>query len=331
MRRHNVITSSVVAIGALAAAILATNPAMAMDTVKVGYMKIPPLVHIIYGVESGIFEKHGLKIDLSILNGGPELLSALASGSVDIGMTSTSAVIIARQKGLKLKTFGSADYEEDGDFRNWVVGSQEAGTTTLKDLEGKTVGIVAKKSGAELMVRDHMVRAGADPDKVNFVALPFPQLPAALEVGNVQAIMVPEPFYSRIMGSSKVHAVEIGKGLIGSVQDGDRIAIGGWSANGDWLADPANQDIARRFLESVMEANRTLDADRSKIDAIFEKDFGMPPGVAKSVKLPLNTTSLVADPKDYKPIIDACVRTGMFPADGAFAVSEVIETLGLEQ
>ncbi|MGH7111379.1 MAG: hypothetical protein ACREFK_13255, partial [Stellaceae bacterium] len=41
------------------------------------------------------------------------------------------------------------------------------------------------------------------------------------------------------------------------------------------------------------------------------KAFGLPAALADQIPDALNTTSMVAVPKDYKPAIDALVRTGL--------------------
>jgi NitT/TauT family transport system substrate-binding protein len=306
-------------------ALLSLTPASAADKLTVGYMKIPPLTSVIYGIRAGIFEKNGLKIDLKVLNSGPELMSALASGSVDIGQTATGVVLMARAKGLKLKIFGTADFETNDNMQDWIVGSEEGGTKSLKDLEGKAVGLVDRNTPAELMVRDHMLAAGADPDKVKFVVLPFPQLPSALEIGNVQAIQIAEPFYSQIMASKSVHAINLAEGIIANMKDGEKTSLGGWFAKDSWLARPKNKDIASRYLKSIMQANKELAADRSKLNAIFEKDFGMPPEVATSIKMSINTSSLLVEPADVDPTIKAYVRAGMI--DKAFPAAEAVEAI----
>ncbi|MCB1387879.1 MAG: ABC transporter substrate-binding protein [Rhodobacteraceae bacterium] len=322
MKKRTFLLGSVFAVSTLVAPLAA----QANDSVNVVYMRIPPLVHMIYALDHGIFEQHGLDVNLTVVNGGPELMAALASGSGDIGMTAAGIVMTARAGGLPIQVFGTGDYEEPGDFRNWIVADANDGITSLNDLEGKTVGIVAPNSPAELCVRDHMLAAGADPNTVNFVALPFPQLPAALEVGNVDAIMVGDPFHTQIMNSTQVAPVELAEGIIASENEDGRVALGGWFASDEWLADEHNRDIARRYLAAVLQANRELAADRSLVDAIFMRDFGMPEQVAQHVPLDLNTESLVAYPRDYAPTLRAFERTGMIP-EGDLSVDDIVVTI----
>ncbi|MGH1368117.1 MAG: ABC transporter substrate-binding protein [Maritimibacter sp.] len=299
--------------GAALAALTAAAPVMAFaaDTVKVAYMKIPPLVPMTHAIESGIMEKHGLDIDLTVVNGGPELMTALASGSAEIGQTASSIALLARSKGLPIAVFGTGDTERQPDYNhNWLLGTEEGGVTDLKSLEGKTVGVVAKGSPAELAFRSHMLAAGADPDTIELVALPFPQLPSALEIGNVDAIHVGEPFHTQVMTSDKIKGTELAYGLI-HAGEGEDYALGSWFAQDKWLADEANQDIAKRFLAAMLEANQALAADRSLIDAILIRDFGMPEMVASSVPMPLGTESLLAEAQHYEALIAELEGTGM--------------------
>lgn len=317
--------------GAAVAALTAAAPmaAFAMDTVKVAYMKIPPLVPMTYAIESGIMEKHGLDIDLTVVNGGPELMTALASGSASIGQTAAGIALLARSKGLPVAVIGTGDTERQPDYNhNWLLGTEEAGTTDLKSLEGKTIGVVAKNSPATLAFESHMLAAGADPTTINYVALPFPQLPSALEVGNVDAIHVGEPFHTMVMTSDKIKGVELANGLIHE-EDGNDYALGAWFATDMWLADEANQEIAGRFMDAMLEANRALAADRSLVDAILVRDFGMPAPVAANIPMPLGTETLKVEEAHYAPLMRELLATGAIE-EGSLDLGDALKNMANE-
>lgn len=312
-------------IAAALCSIAMAGSAFAADKVTIGYMKIPPLAAALHAERTGIFKANGLDVEIKVLNSGPALMNALAAGSLDITMDASAAVVTARAKGLPVKAFGTADPESSSDVRNWVMASESSGVKSMKDLEGKTVGVVAPRSPAEMVIRDHMLKAGGNPDKVKFVGIPFPQLQAALEVGNVAAVHVVEPFHTSILRSTKMKAVTLASGLIATAAEDGPISLGGWSARAKWLSEEKNRDIAKRFLASISTANKALAADRSLVDAIFEKDFGMPTPVAKGTPLPLNVGSLEADPKMFVPLIRALTRTGIIGAE--YPVADVVETI----
>ncbi len=90
------------------------------------------------GKRAGIFQKHGLDLDILYTNGGGETLQAVISGSVDIGVaTGTASVLGAFAKGAPVRiilagTTGASDLY-------WYVpaGSQ---VRSFSDTAGKTIG-----------------------------------------------------------------------------------------------------------------------------------------------------------------------------------------------
>ena len=107
------------------------------------------------------------------------------------------------------------------------------------------------------------------------------------------------------------------------------LALGGWFAQEDWLADERNQDIAKRFLAAMLEANRALAADRSLIDAILVRDFGMPSEIASGIPMPLGVDSILAEPGHYGVLISELEKTGMIEA-GSVTTDDVIKTIQYE-
>lgn len=316
--------------GAITALALAIAPlqALALDTLTVGYMKLPPLTALIHGKESGIFEANGINLEIVVVNNGSDLVNGLAAGSVDISGIPAAGGVQARAAGLPLTAIGTSAIESFGHTEFQIVGNQDKGIEALTDLEGHVVGILEKGSPAELQIRDHMISAGGDPSKVQFVALPFPQLPAALEVGNVDAIGIAPPFLGQILASEKISPVVIGEGMVASLEDGGPTALGSWFAMQHWTASEQNRGIAARFLKSLHETNAALMADRSLIDAILVREFGMPEQVAAHIPMNLLTTSLSALPENYVEVIEAYKRTGM--AKIGFTAEELVTTIPYE-
>lgn len=308
---------------AVAALLGSAAASAAGDVVKVAYMKIPPLVAVLYAQRNGLFAKEGIDLQLSIVNGEPQMMSSLVAGAVDIGMTAVGGVVLARGAGQPVRVFGTGDLERGDDIRNWITANKGHGVTSVKDLVGKTVAIVAPRSQAELLVREHLMANHIALDAVKFVYMPFPQMQTALETGNVDAAMVVEPFHSAILASTKIQPMDIAFGTLPDFSKAGSVALGGWFTRADWIA--AHPDLAARFLRAISASHKALMANRKLADEIFEKDFNMPPAVAEHVPLPLRTGSLEALPKDYTPMIDAMVETGLMPK--AYPATDLVVTV----
>ena len=84
----------------------------------------------------------------------------------------------------------------------------KGGVTDLKQLEGKKVSVNTLKNLPEVAVRNSLEKAGVDVSKVEFVEIPFPDVPAALEAKRVDAAFAVEPFVgaSVAAGATKLAA-----------------------------------------------------------------------------------------------------------------------------
>ncbi len=127
-------------IGAALAALALSFPARAEDTLRLAVGApnnwdtcIPDV-----GQRAGIFQRHGLRLEMLYTQGGGETLQAVISGSADIGIAAgTAGVLGAFAKGAPLRilaagTTGASDLY-------WYVPAASP-IKSFRDLDGKTVG-----------------------------------------------------------------------------------------------------------------------------------------------------------------------------------------------
>lgn len=155
---------------------------------------------LVLGVEQGFFEDEGIELNIEMAQGGAAIIPGVLSGKPQFGTSNPVSLLTARDKGLPLKilTHWSADLMPPEDGINGVISLKDSGIDETSDLEGKSVAINTLKSIGDLTIREAVREAGGDPDTIDFVELPFPDMPAALEAGNVDAVWVPEPFLSTL-------------------------------------------------------------------------------------------------------------------------------------
>ncbi|TFV88768.1 ABC transporter substrate-binding protein [Blastococcus sp. CT_GayMR16] len=164
--------------------------------VTVGMLPILPTAALYAGIEEGFFEDHGIEITVETGQGGAALLPAVVSGEMEFATSNPVSLLQARDKDLDVRVIGhwtSALSEGDTDI-NGVVATAASGIASAADLEGKTVAVNTLNGMGGLTIREAVRQDGGDPDAVEFVELPFPDMPAALGAGNVDAVWVPEPF-----------------------------------------------------------------------------------------------------------------------------------------
>jgi NitT/TauT family transport system substrate-binding protein len=171
--------------------------------VTVGMLPIHPTAALYAGIDQGFFADHGIEVKVETGQGGAALLPAVMAGQIQFATSNPVSLLQARDKGLDVRVIAhwtSALSSGDTDI-NGVVAKAGAGMTSAKDLAGKTVAVNTLNGMGGLTIREAVRKDGGDPDAVKFVEMPFPDMPAALTGGNVDAVWVPEPFLSSLQAS----------------------------------------------------------------------------------------------------------------------------------
>lgn len=172
-----------------------------LTKITIGVLPITDVAPIYLGQKQGFFEKHGLELDIQIAESGAAILPAVTTGDYVIGYSNVVSLLIAKDKGLPIKVIhnGSSSTNKPGADVTEVAAKPAAGITAPKDLEGKKIAVNALNNFAEITIRSSVKKAGGDPSKLSFVELPYPQMPAALDRGDVDAAWTTEPFRTQIL------------------------------------------------------------------------------------------------------------------------------------
>jgi NitT/TauT family transport system substrate-binding protein len=170
--------------------------------VKVGVIPILDVAPIYLGKEKGFFSKRGIELTLETGQGGAAIVPGVVSGQFQFGFSNVTSLLIAQTRGLPLKVVanGVASTGKDKADYSGIVTRDDA-IKTAADLEGKQISVNTLKNIGDSTIRASVRKAGGDPSSVKFVELAFPDMPAALEAGRVDAVWVVEPFLSATLGA----------------------------------------------------------------------------------------------------------------------------------
>ncbi len=173
-----------------------------MTKVVVGVLPIAPSVAVKYGIDNGIFEKHGLDVELTTSSAGAAMLPAVSTGDLNFAVGNPLSVLTAVDKGLDMKIVsGYSNSKAEGDDINGVIVRVDSGIKNFADLAGKTTTVNALKTQGDLTILESAAIDGGDPDALKFSEMPFPDMEAQLERKNMDAIWVPEPFLSKALAN----------------------------------------------------------------------------------------------------------------------------------
>ncbi|MFK3983433.1 ABC transporter substrate-binding protein [Micromonospora sp. NPDC050397] len=164
--------------------------------ITVGVIPILDVAPIYLGVQKGFFAQRKLEVKLELAQGGAAIVPAVLSGQFHFGFSNNTSLLLAQTRGLPLKIVapGSASTGVPGKDFAGVVVPEASPIKSSADLSGKSVAINTLNNISDTVVREAVRKAGGDPRSVKFVELPFPDMPAAVANGRVDAAFVVEPF-----------------------------------------------------------------------------------------------------------------------------------------
>jgi NitT/TauT family transport system substrate-binding protein len=164
-------------------------------TLRVSYVPYVGAAPFILGIENGFFEERGLEIEDSQGPAPAPIMAQVVSGQLDIGFTTIPALISAVAGGAPLQAISPFDGIIDPESPQVaILVNADSGIASPKDLEDKKVGVVALQSELDVLLHEVVRRDGGDPEAVESVQIPFPEMNAALKANRVDAVVNTEPF-----------------------------------------------------------------------------------------------------------------------------------------
>ena len=163
--RRKLLRSTALAVPALALPrVVRAQPSIKIGTAVLGdYSLAGP---VIVALEKGFFREEGVNVEFIPFRGGPDLLKAVLSGDVLIGVTGSTDILVFREAGSPIKMI--ATHTEGNHFTLNVAPDISA----VGDLKGKAIGITRAGSSTWIFARMMAKQQGWDPERdVKIVAL----------------------------------------------------------------------------------------------------------------------------------------------------------------
>lgn len=180
-RRKALASGAALGASALVPAFLSA-PAIAQSLIKVSFqlswIRSAQYAGYLAALENGYYKEVGIEPDF--VSGGPQVdaVANVAAGRSQLGDRPSSALVVGRDKGIKLKVIGTVFQKSPFS----IMSLENKPIKTVKELAGKTMAMAA--SSAPLM-RLVLKDAGVDPDKVNII--PAGSDPGVLATGQIDA------------------------------------------------------------------------------------------------------------------------------------------------
>jgi NitT/TauT family transport system substrate-binding protein len=281
------------------------SPASAADKLRAGKATADtwPYAAIDIGVDQGIFAKYGLDVEVTTLSGGARFQQALASDSIDVGVSGTAAMA-QTAKGSPVIAIAATVGAPRG-FS--VVVAQDSPIKTVADLKGKTISFGTNGSFPDWLVRRLAIAEGWGKDGIKGVAL------GSVE-GSISAVMAHQVDAMMTATEVGLQMEEQKRGRIVTEMGKYAPTIINQAAFARKNLVAENPDIVNRFLKGLFATVAFMKRNREKTIELTTKIFNQSPAVMG---------------KAYDLEISTMVDDGFFNPDGLEVLKDSFVELGM--
>ena len=281
----------------------ATLTVRAADTVlRIGYQKSSVNLMVVHERRLLDARLPGVPVKWVEFPAGPQILEALAVGSLDFGFTGDTPPVFAQAAG---KDIWYAGLEPPKPASSAILVPAGSGIRTLADLKGRRVGF-QKGSSAHFLVVRAVQKGGLQWSDITPVTLTPSDARAAFERGALDAWGIWDPYYAAAEIDGRARVLSTGVGLT--------------SNNSYYLASRAlahDPRTLKALFEALSEADAWVKDHRSETAHFLAVESGLP--LSTTIRfLERRTAGPVtrlkdADIADQQRVADAFAQLGLIP------------------
>ena len=242
--------------GAAAAVMPRAAFAQGQDVIRIG---VPtktywPTIIAESAIRHKLFEKEGIKAELTIYRSGAEGFEAIAAGAADLILNSSSSVAAGLMKGVNVRCVANG---ANGYFGWYLVVKTESPLQKVSELAGKKVGITSAGSGSDICARWTLAH-----HKLDFTRVPLGGggLVPNLLTGNIDATVLYSPLTYKVIDD------KVARPLIDFGADIPAHSTGSWIAS-DKIIKERPQTV-QKALNALYGGVAFLRADENRAAAV---------------------------------------------------------------
>jgi NitT/TauT family transport system substrate-binding protein len=278
------------------------------------HIPIMPYSNAIIAAGKGFFKEAGLDVTRKVIPGSDIIRSALTAGEIDIAAMSIDSLARGHLAGFDWKILYPGVMYDPAAPDAFLVARSDVTVNSAKDLENKTIGVTLGTI-AEVGVKAWLREKGADPGKVRFVEVRFPQMLGALESKSIDAAHIVEPFLTMGLekGTLKIVAPDLDP-------IGGRFVVAMYIAKGSWIA--ANPEKAKRFTEAMAKATKFVIDKPAEALPVIAADTRLDPALAAKFFPKRYVAATEMKPEELQRVIDFLAREKYI--DKGFSYREIV-------
>ncbi|MFC4560942.1 ABC transporter substrate-binding protein [Nocardiopsis mangrovi] len=273
-----------------------------LTPVTVGAIPIVDVAPLYLAVDQGFFEDQGLDVTIESTTGGAQAVPNVVNGTYDFAFGNIASLITARDQNLPVVAVanGVTTTGEQGNDFGAVVVPEGSAIEAPADLAGATVAVNNLRNIGDTTVRNSVRLDGGDPSGIEFVELAFPDMPAALAAGDVDAAWVVEPFLTTSLDDG---ATEIASNFVDAHE---RLSIASYFTTEQVLAE--DPELVDSFTAAMRDALAYADSRPEEVRRILGTYTEIDAAVIEEIRLPAYPAE--TDRDSVQAIADLMVEDG---------------------
>lgn len=277
-------------------------------TVRVAGLPLVDCAMLYVAQDRGLFEKEGLDVRITQVQQSLQALPALAKGQIDMVASANYVTYLQAHEQGTLDIRIVAEAIRAAPKMMDVLVSKDSDIKTVADLKGKKLAVNVLNNVQSLTFDEILEEQGVGAPV--YRQIPFPQMGAALEKGQVDAVHAVEPFDSSIQD-------ELGARVLvdGSSAPVESIPLSGYITTQQFATENAKPLAA--FQRAIKAAVKIAAEDPSIVRDILPTYTKVSAEQAKEIDLPAYPPTM--DSRQIARITDLMEKQGMLkkPIDPA--------------
>jgi len=308
---------------AIVYAALPPSVASAEEQIRLGHNRVWSNPALIVPLATGAFDKVGVKVVERQFNNPADVITAIASGDLDVGVVAPTNAFTAVEKGVKIRAVALLQGRNNPPIA--YIARTDSGINSIADLRGKKIGINNYGGNYDIFLRYWLTKNGLDPKKdVSIMLVPIPAaLPSLI---NRQSDVVAMAAFARGIADQQY------PGQTKAVFSYDDVLKDGTGApdhNSMMLVSSTNYIAQSRgtlvkFLEEYLRSVRAMNQDPKKAVADWAKvmnskailNLPAPPTVRSDGELYMRSLQFEADEALRFGYLEKAIDVRSFVDDG---------------
>jgi NitT/TauT family transport system substrate-binding protein len=230
--------------------------AQSQETIRIG---VPtktywPTIICETAIRQKLFEKEGIKAELTIYRGGAEGFEAIAAGAADLILNSSSSVAAGLKKGVNVRCVANG---ANGYYGWYLVVKTDSPVKKVSELAGKKVGITSAGSGTDILALWTVAQ-----HKIEFTRVPLGGggLVPNLLTGNIDASVLYSPLTYKVIDE------KVARPLIDYGAEVPEHSNSAWIASDKIIKD--RPQVVQKAVNAIYGGLGFLQADANRAAAV---------------------------------------------------------------